>query len=59
MDGMRLCVTDGEGTGRLAQRHVGMDIAGKTGTAQIPINGRESTIAWFTCFARRTIRRLP
>jgi penicillin-binding protein 2 len=49
MDGMRLCVT--QGTGILAQRKVNMPIAGKTGTAQIYISGRESTIAWFTCFA--------
>lgn len=49
LDGMRLCVTDG--TGRLVQRYVNMPVSGKTGTAQIYINGRESTIAWFICFA--------
>jgi len=49
MDGMRMCVT--EGTGRLVQRKVTMPVSGKTGTAEIRINGRESTIAWFICFA--------
>ncbi|MBN1403877.1 MAG: penicillin-binding protein 2 [Opitutales bacterium] len=49
MDGMRLCVS--EGTGRLVQRNVTMPVSGKTGTAQIHISGRESTIAWFICFA--------
>ncbi|MFA5257080.1 MAG: penicillin-binding transpeptidase domain-containing protein, partial [Opitutales bacterium] len=49
MDGMRMCVT--EGTGILVQRNVQMPVSGKTGTAQIHINGRESTIAWFVCFA--------
>ena len=48
-DAMRLCVL--EGTGILAQRKVRMPIAGKTGTAQIYINGRESTIAWFISYA--------
>jgi penicillin-binding protein 2 len=48
-EGMRLCVT--EGTGRLVQRKINIPISGKTGTAQIHINGRESTIAWFMCYA--------
>lgn len=49
MDGMRSCVTNG--TGRLVQRNVNIPVSGKTGTAQIHISGRESTIAWFICFA--------
>jgi penicillin-binding protein 2 len=49
LDGLRLCVTDG--TGRLVQRDVNIPVSGKTGTAQIRINGRESTVAWFMCFA--------
>jgi penicillin-binding protein 2 len=48
-EGMRKCVVDG--TGLLVQRQVQMPVAGKTGTAQIRINGRESTIAWFICYA--------
>jgi len=49
MDGMRECCA--AGTGRLAQKKVDMPVSGKTGTAQIMINGTESTIAWFICFA--------
>jgi penicillin-binding protein 2 len=49
MDGMRECCETG--TGRLAQKKVNMNVSGKTGTAQIMINGTESTIAWFVCFA--------
>ncbi|HNX05454.1 MAG TPA: penicillin-binding transpeptidase domain-containing protein, partial [Opitutales bacterium] len=48
-EAMRRCVL--EGTGILVQRKVRMPVSGKTGTAQIFINGRESTIAWFTCYA--------
>lgn len=47
-DGMRLAAT--EGTARLAAIEEA-EVAGKTGTAQVPIDGRPSTLAWFTGFA--------
>lgn len=47
-EGMRMAAT--QGTARLAQVG-GFNVAGKTGTAQVPIDGRMSTLAWFVGYA--------
>jgi penicillin-binding protein 2 len=48
VDGMRAAVE--AGTARLAQVP-GLAIAGKTGTAQVMVQGRELNLAWFLGFA--------
>lgn len=49
MEGMRLAAL--KGTARLAQRNLTMPVAGKTGTAEVHIDGRPSNLAWFVGFA--------
>ncbi len=48
--GLWKVVNEQGGTGG-AGRLKGVQVAGKTGTAQATLNGKKDTIAWFTCFA--------
>ena len=43
-------VNDDGGTGRVA-RMQDVEVAGKTGTAQVKAIGKEENVAWFCCFA--------
>ena len=48
--GMWDCVNTAGGTGRRARSEV-LEIAGKTGTAQVAVRGEKSTNAWFVGYA--------
>ena len=48
--GLWKVVNEDGGTGGRAQLK-GVQVAGKTGTAQASTNGKKDTIAWFCCFA--------
>ena len=43
-------VNEEGGTGHAAQME-GVEVAGKTGTAQAMLNGKKDTVSWFCCFA--------
>jgi penicillin-binding protein 2 len=43
-------VNEDGGTARVARMN-NVEVAGKTGTAQAMLNGKEDTVAWFCCFA--------
>jgi penicillin-binding protein 2 len=48
--GLWKVVNEGGGTGGRARLN-GVQVAGKTGTAQAMTDGKKDTIAWFACFA--------
>ncbi len=48
--GLWKVVNEDGGTGRVA-RMENVEVAGKTGTAEVKSNGKDENVAWFCCFA--------
>ena len=48
--GLWKVVNEDGGTGRVA-RMKDVEVAGKTGTAEVKSNGKDENVAWFCCFA--------